>query len=352
MPWINPRSGALPVALQTRLGRIAYFGASVTAQKQGYRPALHLKLVQHFGRPHLPINAGVGGIGMAGGVFLMDDLVLARRPDFCFIEFSTADYSGALPLHESAAALEGALRKLAEIHCPAGLLHLYRDDADYSQTPPVVEAFDAVAAHYGVPSLHVGAYLAGEFASGLIHKASMLKDVVHLTAQGAAWVAEAVFEAVVGMWASSPGPHSPATAPFYLKPYQATHILPAPAVIQIEDEALTLGRFGGQYDFVQVREGQGFTVACHGTLAGMLVVVGPDSGVIDAAGQRIQLWDRWCTYERLQAVLFWPQFPPPGTPVRICLTDMPVDYSAAHDPALTDFGGKKSLKVIGFLVKK
>lgn len=351
MPWIRPRNAAMPRALQTRLGRIAYFGASVTAQRQGYRPALHLKLAQYFGRPHIPINAGVGGVGMAGGVFLMDELVIARRPDFCFIDFSSADYRAAPPLRESAAALEGALRKLAAIGCPACLLHLYRDDTDYSETPPVVAAFEEVAAHYGVPSLHIGTYLAGEFGAGRLEKGAILKDIVHLSAGGANQVAEAVFGVLRGMWESAPGAEFPVPTPLHPQHYQFTQIVPAGDAIQPEHGTFPTGRFADAYDFVQVGERQEFAVRPEVTLAGMLVVVGPDSGVLDVAGQGIQLWDPWCIYERLQTVLFWPHFQP-GTKVRICLTDAPVDYSPARDPALAAFDGQKSLKVIGFLVKQ
>ncbi len=351
MSWIKPRSASLPCALRTGLGRIAYFGASVTAQKQGYRPALHRKLVPYFGRPHLPINAGIGGIGMVGGVFLMDDMVIAHRPDFCFIDFSSADYSGTLPLGESAAALEGALRKLAAIGCPACILHLYRDDIDYSQTPPIVAAFDEVAAHYGVPSLHVGQYLARKFAAGCIRRADLLKDVVHLSERGAEQVAEVIFGAVRGMWATPGGPQAPAPTPLHSNHYQSTRITPVAEVVRAENGWFPLGRLGESYDFAYFGAGQEFAVECQGPLAGMLVVVGPDSGVMDVEGQRIQLWDRWCVYERLQTVVFWPPFPP-GIPVHIRLTDAPVDYSTARDPAFAGLDGVKSLKVIGFLEKK
>ena len=360
MSWIRARSGSknFPAQLHARLGRIAYLGASVTVQQQGYRPLLHLKLVELFDRPHLPVNVGIGGIGVIGGVFLMDELVLRRRPAYCFIEFSTADYAGPIPLQESAAALEGVLRKLAAIDCKACLLHLYRADLTYAQRPPIVAAFEAVAETYQAPSLHVGALLAEQFDAGLLERGQLYKDLVHTTPAGASQVAELVLDGLCTVWNAAPQQsHAAALTapPLHPHHYQSTAIVFADPDMVVGDGEWHLGRFRDTYAFVQVGFANALVLQCADTLVGMVVVVGPEAGVVEvtspAGTQRYQLWDQWCHYDRLQTVLFWPHFAQ-GTRLQLRLVDVPVDKSGVSQPDPPGGERKKALKVIGFMVKK
>ncbi len=357
MSWIEARSGShnMPEQLKWRMGRIAYLGASVTAQQEGYRSQLHLKLVQHFDRPHLPINAGIGGVGMIGGAFLMDDFVIARRPDYCFIEFSTADYSGPLPISESGAALEGVIRKLNVIQCKTCLLHLYRADIDYTALPAMVATFEKVAACYQIPSLHVGAHLFHRFRAGELDSDWLYKDIVHTAALGANQIAELVFQGIRQIWDTVPDaqPAAPKpSAPLHPHHYQFTEIAPATPAMLAGNGPVEVGQFNKTYDFVQVGFENEFIVAGTGVLVGMVVVVGPDSGIVEVASptltQRHQLWDRWCHYDRLQTTLFWPQIAP-GTPVSVRLIDAPVDYAGIQPPPPAS---AKTLKVIGFMVRR
>lgn len=358
MSWIKTRSGSrnFPAQLRSRPGRIAYLGASVTVQQQGYRPLLHFLLIQHFGRPHLAVNAGVGGVGVMGGVLLMDDLVIAHRPDYCFVEFSTADYTGPLPLQESAAALEGVFRKLAAIDCRACLLHLYRADLDYPRMPAVVAAFEEVAEAYQVPSLHVGHWLGDQFEAGHLTKELLYSDLVHTTPAGANHVAETVFHGLRVVWEAAPA--QPLALPTTVSPLHPNHcqftaLLPADQIMG-EGEPQQ-GRFREFYDYVQVGFEHTFVLECADTLVGMVVVVGPDAGVVEVVSplstQRIQLWDPWCHYDRLQTMIFWPNFAP-GTPVRVRLIDVPIDYGDVPEGSRFGQASAKVLKVIGFVVRR
>src|SRR6266516_2318846 len=97
---IEPRRGLGNAAtmLSRRIGRIAYLGNSVTAQREGFRPLLHERLTAHFGQPHRLINAGLGGVGSLASLFTMEDLVLRFAPDLCFIECTTGDMGVRTPV--------------------------------------------------------------------------------------------------------------------------------------------------------------------------------------------------------------------------------------------------------------
>src|SRR6476660_3508046 len=118
-PWVWPRAGLSSLAdkLTTQPCKIAYLGASVTAQQAGYRPLLHQWFIEQSGQAHEAIHAAIGGIGSAAGVFLMDDLVVRRKPHLCLIEFTTGDVSSGTPLPLVGPAIEGMVRKLHQIDC-------------------------------------------------------------------------------------------------------------------------------------------------------------------------------------------------------------------------------------------
>src|SRR5436305_597593 len=91
-------------ALATRPGAIAYLGASVTQQRDGFRPRLHARLEESLAAPRM-VNAGIGGVGSMAGLFYMDDFVLPRRPELCLVEFLTADIGGFTPTNMVADAV-------------------------------------------------------------------------------------------------------------------------------------------------------------------------------------------------------------------------------------------------------
>jgi hypothetical protein len=92
-----------------------------------------------------------------------------------------------------------------------------------------------------------------------------------------------------------------------------------------------------------------------GEIVGLLVVVGPESGVIeivvDGVSTRVQLWDRWCDRERLQVVIL-DRPCPSGVPVHVAMTAADSASRGAcgnSDPA--SHSGS-SLTLAGFLVRR
>jgi hypothetical protein len=346
--WVTARRGLghAEVRLSGGSGRIAYLGASVTAQRDGYRPRLHARLEARHGHAHQPVVAAFGAIGSAGAVFLADDLVVSRAPDLCLVELTTTDVAGHSPLPAVGPAIEGVLRKLAAVGCATCIVHLHRADLEVSPASPVVRAYEQVAEHYGVPTLNLGWHVAREVRAGRLSLADHYRDQVHETAQGAAATAEWLGDAV-GRLLDAPA--EPPAFPAPLHPTHAQHT----RIVAVDPGTLERGRFRFNYDFVRLVPGQEVEARVEGTVVGALVVVGPRAGIVEVAtpdvSRRYALFDEWCHVTRLSTLLF--EQPIDGQPVRIRVTDDRVDHAVCPG----DFAGKGEhapcLDLVGLLVR-
>jgi hypothetical protein len=310
---------------------IAYLGNSVTAQRDGYRPHLHAGLAMRFGQAHRAVNAGFGGVGSIASVCMMDLMVGRHRPALCFIECMTGDMG--VGLHpDTGAALEGVLRKLADIDCAACFLNLPRQDADFSKDDPVVSLYGRVAAHHRTPAIDLGPVL---------HDAgpSFFRDVVHTTAAGGRRTAGLILEQLDGLFAT-PGMPGP-TMPLFGRDYGGAAMVPVGVAHLRDRTAFTAGEFRLAYRHIDI--GPDNEIRFHsGTaeLLGMLIVAGPHSGPTLIGGEEHQLRDPWCHYERLHAVVFDRPFPAGG---EVAISPL----NEARAPSLP----APRLQMIGFLVR-
>ncbi|HEX4521314.1 MAG TPA: SGNH/GDSL hydrolase family protein [Gaiellaceae bacterium] len=335
-PELRARAGLgdLPARLRERPCTIAYLGASVTAQKDGYRPRLHALLSQATGHEHRAVAAGFGAMGSITGRFLMERFVMPHEPELAFVEYVTSDVAGTTPPELLRAALEGIVGRLREAGCEPCFLYLPRRDLD-PRSSPVLEAYEDVAAYHGVPSIDLSA-VSTEGPDPL------LRDLVHTSDAGSALLAGAVARAFAEL---TPGP-TPERLPLRESVLQHARIVtPTPALLRDGSRCET-GSFRLVFPFVEIDSDNELEFIPEGDLAGLLVAVGPRSGYIEleAAGRRREylLWDEWCSYERLSSVVFWP-FAPAGMPVTLRVLDRPIERSDGLGP-----GGRR-LKVLGLM---
>lgn len=353
--WIRPRRGLARIAseLRSRPCRIAYFGASVTAQRDGYRIHLHEHLRRWSGQEHRAIQAAVGGVGSATGVFLMDELVSAHTPDLCVVEFTTGDSADDDNLARAGQAAEGILRKLAAIHCATVVVHGHRNPGSTDRHRRSVAVWEEVAEHYGVPSLHLHEWFSRRFADRPQLEQEWFRDVVHTTAAGAATYAAQIhvgLQRVFAIDAATPVPPRPVhpqhCADTVLVPVQP-HMADAP-------ERCGSGRYRWWYPWVSLSAGNAITFACEADIVGLLVVVGSDSGFLDVhceSGSRsVCMFDEWCHYDRLHSLLF--AAPGPHRRVRIEVRDSPVDVSIARRPIEDGAHLPRRLRAIAWMVRR
>ena len=142
---------------------IAYYGGSITAG-----PGWRTHTLDWF-RKNWPnakideLNASLGGSGSLVGVFRADHDLVAPRPDAVFIEFSLNDVGDVRDRPaEVSGALEGIIRKLRMSKPDTDICLVYTlhssgvDLLNQGKFSASVSLHESVAAHYGIPTIHMG----------------------------------------------------------------------------------------------------------------------------------------------------------------------------------------------------
>jgi hypothetical protein len=345
-PEVSVRAGFGPVAPQLRQAPcpIAYLGASVTVQKEGYRPRLHELIRRRFGQQHASLFAGVGATGVLSAVFLTDELVASHRPALCFVEYSTP-----LPerrdVAEASSAIDGIIAKLLSVGCQPCLLHLYRRGEAQDQ---IVGMFEDVAARHGIPSIDLVTPLRAAVDGGRLDKHWLLRDGIHTTPEGSQLVAE-MADVAVARIVDAGGPGARLIAPPAAPSYRQAHQIAATLEDVSGDTELALFRLHRPY--VRIKRGSRVRRRFDGSLHGLAVVIGPESGEVEiSAGgesQRRMLFDPSSHYERFGTVLL-PNPVPAGIETTISLTKTKPDYSISKQPI--EPPPEQSLQLFGYLV--
>jgi hypothetical protein len=140
--------------------RIGYLGGSITAQA-GWRPKTLKWFQEQYPNARISeINAAIGGTGSDLGVFRLGHDVLRHKPDLLFVEFAVND-GGASP-HRIQQAMEGIVRQTYAADAETDICFVYTLVAGWTKTlqdgkfPRAASAMEAVADHYGIPSVHMG----------------------------------------------------------------------------------------------------------------------------------------------------------------------------------------------------
>ncbi|MGX5817087.1 SGNH/GDSL hydrolase family protein [Chitinophaga lutea] len=132
---------------------VGFIGGSITQGNAGYRPQV-LRYLQHMfpANTITALNAGVSGTGTDLGACRVQEQVLQHRPDLVFIEFAV---NGAY-----AEGMEGIVRQVKAAGAEACLIYTITGPQTKSyaagEVPAPVQGLEKVAAHYGLPSVHMG----------------------------------------------------------------------------------------------------------------------------------------------------------------------------------------------------
>ena len=336
--------GKIATTLRERACRIAYVGNSVTAQQDGYVPHLHAHLGTWTAQPHHALQVGLSGMGSMGCLFTLDALVLNRKPELCFVECTTGDSGSRPPLESIGPAVEGLVRKLRAIGCECCILHAYRADRTVDDFQPIIDRYESVADHYGIPSVHLGRAIQLGLTSGEWSLEQVFLDGIHTTTQGGRVVATLIAKALEVIL-SATSTNAPSLglclhpddlgAARLFRPEPQTALFP---------QGCRSGHFRQVLPYLEIGSGNGLVLdAAPGKLAGLLFVAGPHAGdiVIEAADQtrEFSTWDEWCDRDLLRSVIF-PEPIRPDAKVRLTVTDR---GGVIH-------GAAKVLKLIGFML--
>jgi hypothetical protein len=351
-PRIDARSGFGEIGERLRREpcSIAYLGASVTVQREGYRPRLHELLEDRFAQQHRAVFAGLGAVGAVGAVFVVDKLVLSREPDLCLIEYATGDYGSDRTIEEVEAALEGIVIKLRRAGIQPCFLHLYR--ADWTERAnQILAATERVAERHCVPSVDLATVLRDLVSAGTLDDTALFRDGIHTTPEGSQLVAELAALGVVSIAESGQTEAGQQTIPAPSgEDFSGAEFVPARA----EDAggAGRMGLFRFQQPYLEITQDAVIRRRFDGELVGLMVLHGPESGELrltdDADGsQHAMIWDNTCFYERLGAKLLKRRVAA-GADMTIELTDKPPDYSLCSRPVQAP--ERRVLRVAGYMV--
>lgn len=319
--------------------RIGYLGGSITAQP-GWRP----KTLAWFQREYpnvavSEINAAIGGTGSGLGVFRLEQDVLQHKPDLLFVEFAVNDGSGAPD--SITRSMEGIVRKTWRGNPETDICFVYTmtdnmlPDFEKGVFPRAASVFEAVADHYGIPSIHMGYEVARRTREGtVVFKApkpeteverAALADKVLFSSDGVHPHPESghelYLEAVVRSMepikaAGIPGPHE-LVAPMMADNWERAKLYPLDratlstgwAVLDPDGDALAK-RFGNRLPALWRATAPGETISFRfrGTYAALYDLVGPDCGQVtvqvdDGDPTVHPRFDAHCTYFRLSTLV-------------------------------------------------
>lgn len=315
--------------------RVGYLGGSITAQS-GWRPKTLKWFQEEFPNAKVSeINAAIGGTGSDLGVFRLEHDVLRHKPDLLFVEFAVND--GGAPPHRIHQAIEGIVRQTYAADSRTDICFVYTLVAGWAKTlrdgkfPRAASAMEAVADHYGIPSIHMGLEAARMEGEGkLIFTAAKPKTDAEKAAIGEKIIFssdgvhpytdtghELYLQAVVrGMEAirnvGKPKKHV-LGKPLVADHWQAAKMLALSKARlsegwrKLDASGHTLaGRFGNRMPELYFTNdpGESITVRFKGTGLRIYDLLGPDCGqvVVEIDGNKgkvVPRFDAYCTYHRL-----------------------------------------------------
>lgn len=286
-----------------KTGRVVFLGGSITAMS-GWREEVMQYLQQRFPETTFDfIGAGVPSVGSVGHAFRLERDVLMRGPvDLVFVEAAVNDHNyEGLPEPAALAlrGMEGVVRHLrtANPQTDVVLMHFidgrHLDAFGRGQAPYTVEAHEAVAAHYGCPSLNLSREVFDRIQAGHFTWESGFHQDVHAPPYGQRVYINSMTRMLDAGFAA---PSKRARA----------HRLPSKL---LDPKSYVRGRYGKLED---AKLGQGFTLdpcwnpaghtregfakvpalvasmpgaeltyAFEGTAVGLFLAAGPDTGVLE-----------------------------------------------------------------------
>ena len=159
---------------ESRKGTVAFMGGSIT-EMNGYRPMVCELLKKRYPATAFTfIDAGISSTTSTTGAFRLEQDVLSKGPiDLFFVEFAVNDdQDGHNTRQECIRAMEGIVRHARHANPKMDIVFTYFVNEPMLATlqagkvPLTIEAHDAVAALYGIPSINLAAEVAEQISAG------------------------------------------------------------------------------------------------------------------------------------------------------------------------------------------
>lgn len=274
--------------------RVAFLGGSIT-QGGGWRDLVCASLRRQFPKTAIDcVNAGLSSTGSTPGAFrLRRDAFGAGPVDLLFVEAAVNDATNGFAPREQVRGMEGIVRQARLLHPSIDIVMLHFADPDKlasyrrGETPEVIRSHERVAAHYGLPSLHLAREVTERIDAG---EFTWEKDFVNLHPSP---FGHTVYHRSILRLFDAAGrvPTRPAPLPTPLdeKSYFRGRLVDVGAVEgwtrvaawEPTDGAATRPGFVKVPMLVAARPGETARFRFEGTAVGLFAVAGPDAGTLE-----------------------------------------------------------------------
>ena len=248
------------------------------------------------------ISAAVAGTGSEMGVLRLESDVLAKRPDLLFVEFAVNDGGGDLTALKR--NMESIVRQTWKQDPMTDIVFVYTLEIGmfYSYAketlPASIRAHEAVAAHYGIPTLNLGAELYERYLADDLPWKDYFLDNTHPSPMGHAYYGSLINKAILTQMGGEPAPHA-LPAPLIEKQITHTHTIFAKDIPHEgwTEEAHNYWTFDQTW-VCSDKPGNSLSFSFSGNILGVYWNLAMDTGDVEYAidggeWKRSPTWDGW-----------------------------------------------------------
>ncbi len=284
----------------TRKGTVAFVGGSITGMN--WRKKVMENLKRRFPSTEFKfILAGVGSTGTMYGSFRLDrDVIQKGKVDLLFEEAAVNDASIGRTADQSVRGMEGIVRRARRANPDMDIVMMHFactdkiEDYENGKTPEVIQSFDKVAEHYGVPTLDITEEVYERIKRG---EFTWKDDImgVHPSPFGQQLYADSIERLLDEAWSGKPRPVVAHAMPEKLDPssYDEGKLFPPQTAanlngfaVQTDYDAAAEGgkvRVGWNErpQLVGQKPGDSFDITFKGSAVAIQVIAGPKAGIVE-----------------------------------------------------------------------
>lgn len=170
----SPRGGLPNFFAKINAGKpvnIAFLGGSITRAGNGYRDQVLAWFKEQYpANSFKEIMAAVSGTGSDFGACRVKKQVIDHQPDLVFVEFAVND--NRVLMQRVRETMEGIVRQIWKGNKSTDICFIYTFAAENLPLlqqkifPSSVSAMETIAAHYNIPSIHMGLAVVDEIGKG------------------------------------------------------------------------------------------------------------------------------------------------------------------------------------------